>query len=151
PSFRSMHILPLVGVPDDMMRDHRKIVLYDVSEADPWRGMAMYTGMGVGEHYAGPMWEDRAVKLQGPAALALRDAARGLLEAQGLRGSLVPHVLRAIPQPLDYQQRIRTEIDSINHIAHIATAKSIQLHNGTGFAFKEISVADATLFSLLPP
>mgnify|MGYP003471833463 CR=1 FL=1 len=45
-------------------RDHRKIVFYDVSEDDPYRGMAMFTGMGIGEHYTGAHWEDRALMLQ---------------------------------------------------------------------------------------
>jgi hypothetical protein len=35
PSFRSRWILPLIGLPDDVMRDHRKIVVWDVSEDDP--------------------------------------------------------------------------------------------------------------------
>lgn len=150
PTFRSRHILPVVGVPDDIMRDHRKIVLYDISEADPYRGMAIYTGMGVGEHYTGPTWEDRAIMLQGPAALALRDQARSLLETHGLRGPLVPHVLRPRPFAPDYWTRVRSEIDSLDRLGRGAT-RAIELHNATGFATKEISVADATLFSLLPP
>lgn len=150
PSFRSPQILPLLGIPDDLMRDHRKAVLYDVSEADPYRGMAMFAGMGVGEHYAGPMWEDRAIMLQGPAALALRDAARSLLEVNGLHGGEIPQVLRPVPKALDYDERVQIEIDSINRAGGAAT-RAIELFNGTGFGTKEISVAEATLFNLLSP
>ena len=150
PSFRSRQLLPLIGVPDDVMRDHRKVVLYDVSEADPYRGMAMYTGMGVGEHYAGAMWEDRAMMLQGPAALGLRDQARALLEAQGIQGGEVPHILRPQPFAPDYQRRVAEEIARMDSLGGAST-RALQLHNLTGFAMKEVSVADATLFSLLPP
>src|SRR5258705_9361329 len=45
--------------PDNVMRDHRKIVFHDVTEADPFRGEALYTGMGVGQQYMGPTWDDR--------------------------------------------------------------------------------------------
>ena len=150
PSFRSREIFPLIGFPDDAMRDHRKAVLYDVSEADPYRGMAMYAGMGVGEHYAGPAWEDRALMLQGPVALTLRDHARALLEAQGIRDGAIPHVLRPRPKPADYDGRVRAEIDSMDRWGGVAS-RAVELHNETGFAPKEITVAKATLFNLMSP
>ena len=122
PSFRSRLILPLIGLPDDAMRDHRKVVLYDASEADPYRGMAMYAGMGVGEHYAGPAWEDRALMLQGPAALTLRDEARALLEAQGITDGAVPHVLRPQRKAAGYDLRVQAEIDSlVDALAEVTT------------------------------
>ena len=150
PSFRSPQILPLIGVPDDVIRDHRKVVLYDVSEADPYRGMAMYAGMGVGEHYVGPAWEDRAIMVQGPVALQLRDKARALLEVQGIRGGELPHVLRSRPKTPDYDRRVRAEIDSMDAWGGVAT-RAVELHNETGFGSKEISVAEATLINLLSP
>ncbi|HSD31865.1 MAG TPA: hypothetical protein VLB49_08145 [Gemmatimonadales bacterium] len=150
PAFRSRQMLPLVGIPDDMMRDHRKAVLYDVSEADPYRGMAMYAGMGVGEHYVGPTWEDRAIMLQGPVALTLRDEARALLASQGIRGGDVPHVLRPSRRAPDYDRLVQAVIDSMDAWGGVAT-RAIELENETGFGRKEISVADATLFSLLAP
>lgn len=150
PSFRSSQILPLLGIPDDVMRDHRKLVLYDVSEEDPYRGMAMYAGMGVGEVYAGGAWEDRALRLQGPVALSLRDKARELLETQGIPPDHIPHVLRPRPRPPDYEKRIRAEIDSMDAWGGVAS-RAIELHNGTGFALKEITVAKATLFNLASP
>lgn len=150
PSFRSSDVLPLLGMPDDVMRDHRKAVLYDVSEADPYRGMAMFAGMGVGELYAGPAWEDRAIMLQGPVALTLRDEARALLETQGIRGGTVPHVLRPQPRAPDYDRKVRAEIDSMDAWGGVAT-RAVEVHNETGFGSKEVSVAEATLFNLMSP
>ncbi len=150
PSFRSAQILPLIGVPDDIMRDHRKVALWDVSEEDPYRGMAMYAGMGVGEHYAGPGWEDRAVMLQGPAALKCRDQVRVLLAAQGMRPWEIPHVLRPRPRAPDYDTRVQAEIDSTDRIG-LAATRALDLHNAPGFALKEASVAEAVVFSLTAP
>jgi phosphatidylserine/phosphatidylglycerophosphate/cardiolipin synthase-like enzyme len=150
PSFRSTHVLGFMGAPDDVMRDHRKAVVYDVTEADPYRGMAMYAGMGVGEWYASSAWEDRAIMIQGPAALSMRDAARRLLEQQGIRDGSIPHVLRPQPRPLHYEERVRTEVDSMDAWGGVAT-RAVELHNTTGFGPKEIAVAQATLFNLASP
>jgi hypothetical protein len=150
PSFRSRWLLPVIGLPDDAIRDHRKIVLWDLSEQDPYRGFAMYTGAGVGEHYVGRAWEDRAVMLQGPAALSLRDEARALLESQGITGGSVPHVLRPHPWPADYWRRVRAEIDSMDRWGGVAT-RAMELHNETGYAWKRINVAKATIFNLAAP
>jgi hypothetical protein len=150
PSFRSAHILGFLGIPDDIMRDHRKAVLYDVTEADPYRGMAMYAGHGVGEHYATTGWEDRAIMIRGPTALTLRDAARYILEVHGFRHNEIPHVLRPAYRPLDYDARVQMEIDSMDAWGGVAT-RAIELHNSTGFGPKEIAVAQATVFSLTSP
>jgi phosphatidylserine/phosphatidylglycerophosphate/cardiolipin synthase-like enzyme len=150
PSFRSAHILGFLGVPDDYMRDHRKAVLYDVGEEDPYRGMAFYAGHGVGEAYASPAWEDRAIMIQGPMALTLRDAARRLLEVQGFGQSEIPHVLRPRPRPPDYDARVQMEIDSMDAWGGVAT-RALELHNATGFGPKEIAVAQATVFNLTSP
>jgi hypothetical protein len=150
PSFRSRHGISFMTVPDDIMRDHRKAIVYDVSEADPFRGMAMYAGMGVGEHYATAAWEDRALMLQGPAALSLRDAARTLLEGHGLRDSEIPHVLRPRRRAPDYDARIEEEIIRLDDIGEVAV-RAVELHNSTGFGPKEIAVAQAALFNLTSP
>jgi hypothetical protein len=150
PSFRSRWILPLIGLPDDAMRDHRKIVVWDVSEDDPYRGVAMYTGAGVGEHYVGRAWEDRAMMLQGPAALSVRDEARALLESQGITEGSVPHVLRPRPKRADYDRRVRAVIDSMDRWGGVAT-RAVELHNETGYAWKRINVAKATIFNLAAP
>ncbi len=149
-SFRSGGILPIVGLPDNVMRDHRKVVLYDVSEDDPYRGMAMYTGMGVGQKYSGPGWEDRAIMVQGPAALALRDEARELLASQGISADQAPWVLQPRAKPPDYGLRIQHEIERLEAAGRVAAGVS-ELHNHTGFATKEIAVAEATLFNLMAP
>ena len=39
--------------------------------------------MGIGEHYTGAGWEDRASLVQGPVLLQLRNSARRLLLNQG--------------------------------------------------------------------
>lgn len=150
PSFRSTQGISLITIPDDIMRDHRKAVAYDLSEEDPYRGLAMYAGMGVGEHYATAGWEDRALMLQGPAALSLRDAARHLLESQGMAPGEIPHVLRPRPKSPDYDERVRAEIDSRDASGEVAV-RAMELHNATGFGPKEISIAQATLFNLTSP
>ena len=64
-SFRSSNLIPhLPFIPDNLLRDHRKIVFWDVTEEDPTLGGAMLTGMGIGEHYAGKTWDDRAMIIQ---------------------------------------------------------------------------------------
>ena len=52
-SYWSRGILPILGTPDLIARDHRKISFYDISEEDPYRGVMMIGGMGIGEHYSG--------------------------------------------------------------------------------------------------
>lgn len=150
PSFRSDQILPLLGMPDDLIRDHRKAVIYDVDESAPYVGEALYGGMGVGEHYVGPSWEDRAITVKGPLALTLRDEARALLESQGLRGGQVPHVLRPRPKAPGYDAEVEDTIKTMDERGGVAT-RAIALENETGFGLKEISVAEATLFSLTAP
>src|SRR6266571_4800776 len=69
-------ISSVFGYPDDVMRDHRKIAFRDVSEDDPYAGVGILTGMGVGQHYLGPGWDDRSLVVQGPVLLQLKEAAR---------------------------------------------------------------------------
>jgi hypothetical protein len=149
PSFWSQQIVPLLGVPDDIMRDHRKIVFYDISEEDPYRGLAMYTGMGIGQHYVGPTWEDRAIMVQGPAALSLKGQARRLLESQGITGSRVPYALRPRALAPGYDAAVTAEI-TVRRAAGTRDQRAVELHNGTGFQDKQVSVAKATLYSLMP-
>ncbi len=150
PSFWSRQILPVLGIPDNLMRDHRKIVFYDIAEEDPYRGTAMYTGMGIGEHYVAPTWEDRALMVQGPAVLSLKAQARRLLETQGLTGDRMPYPLRARPLAADYQDAVTREIRR-RRDAGGRDQRAVELHNGTGFQDKEVSVAKAVLYSLMPP
>jgi hypothetical protein len=146
PTFWSWRLATGFPVPDTWMRDHRKIVLYDVGEDDPYRGEAMLTGAGVGEHYANLSWEDRSLLLRGPAALALKDAARQLLEQQGIRGTRLPAALAARPKAADYEQRV-----AARGRAGPPLLRASILQNGTGHDRKDITVAKAILYTLMPP
>jgi hypothetical protein len=85
-SYRSSRLVGYLPIaPDTAMRDHRKVGFRDVTEADPARGEALLSGAAVGEQYASPTWEDRAILAAGPALVALKDGARRNLLANGLR------------------------------------------------------------------
>lgn len=150
-SFTSLHVAGIIPVPDNVMRDHRKIAFYDITEDDPYRGMALFTGMGIGEHYVGRNWEDRAMLIQGPAALAVKDAARQLLEFQGFRPEEIPFPLRARPKAADYQEKVEAMVDAMDSMIKAHRGTVLQLHNETGFAPKKINLEKAILYSLLPP
>lgn len=150
-TFNSLHVAGILPVPDNLMRDHRKIAFYDVTEEDPYRGLAMFTGMGIGEHYVGPNWEDRAVVIRGPGALNVKTAARELLEQQGFRPEEIPFPLRPLEKPADYESRIEAEIAVLDSIVPESVGAVLQLHNLTGFADKPINVEKAILYSLMPP
>ena len=95
PSFWTAELFPFfMGLSDVIMRDHRKIAFYDVTETDPYKGMAIYTGMGVGEHYIGASWEDRAMMVQGPVLLSLKNSAHQLLLNQGFDEDQIPFQLK---------------------------------------------------------
>lgn len=147
PAFWTDEIFPFfMGVPDLIMRDHRKITFYDVSEEDPYRGMAMYSGMGIGEHYVGASWEDRSMMVQGPALLSLKDAARQLLRNQGLTERDIPWELRPKERSPDYDRMVADSLEAVGDWGWDA-----QLHNQIGFRFKPVTVFKATLYTLLPP
>lgn len=148
-SFYSMKIVGKVPVADNNMRDHRKIVFYDVSEDDPYRGMAMFTGVGIGEHYAGAAWEDRALMLQGPAALATKNAARFLFKTQGFTDGEIPWPLRARPKAKTYDDAIAGEMATRSDYS--VRSRVVELHNETGFSPKPLNVAKCVLYSLMPP
>lgn len=146
PTFWSWRLATGFPVPDTWMRDHRKVVLYDITEADPYRGEVLLTGAGVGEHYANLSWEDRSLLVRGPAALALKDAARALLERQGIRGDRLPIALHPQPRAADYAARVATRSDGGPRPLRAAI-----LQNETGFDDKQINVAKAILYTLMPP
>jgi hypothetical protein len=142
-SFRSHRILPpLPMTSDNITRDHRKIVFYDLNEADPYRGAFLVMGVGVGEHYASATWEDRGYRVRGPAALEVREAARRLLRANGFKEQDIPEPLRAVASPKAAEQRMNLR-DYIG--------RGLQVHNEVGFGRKQSSVARAMLYNLAPP
>jgi hypothetical protein len=140
-SFRSHRIMPpWPFVPDNLMRDHRKMAFYDLSAADPYQGSAIIMGVGVGERYASPTWEDRAYRIRGPAAQEARAAARRSLLANGVPASDIPYPLQ------DARSFSQDSLVTNNYIG-----RALQVHNEAGFAEKESSVARAMLYNLAPP
>src|SRR5204862_8318873 len=91
---------------DNRIRDLRKSVFYDVTEDDPGRGVAIFTGEGVGEQYSEGAWEDRSLQVRGPAILPLKRYARELLIRQGFKASQIPPGLRAHPMSSAYATKI---------------------------------------------
>jgi hypothetical protein len=146
PSFWSTGVVRPLPLPDNMMRDHRKIVFYDVTEENPYSGAAIFTGAGIGEHYANLSWEDRSMLVRGPALLPLKAALRELLINQGLRPARMPHPLLPRPLPADYDEQVR---DAARR--NQQPLRALQVHNGAGFADKDVNVAKAVLYTLMPP
>jgi hypothetical protein len=146
PSFWSTNVVSSFPLPDNMMRDHRKIVFYDITEDDPYRGEAIFTGAGVGEHYANLSWEDRSLLVRGPALLPLKTVARELLVDQGLPRETIPHALLPRPRAADYDARVRSA-----SMRNQQPLRALQVHNGAGFSDKEVNVVKAVLYTLMPP
>ena len=145
-SYRTNRLIGYLPIaPDTIVRDHRKIIFFDVTELDPGKGAAIYGGVGVGEQYASATWEDRAARLSGPAALSVKDAARRYLKANGFRDEEIPAPLRPQPKPADYDARVK-ELE-----ARGWTATAMEVHNDRGFAQKDASIASAVLYTLMPP
>jgi hypothetical protein len=151
PSFYSLQIAGFIPVPDNNMRDHRKIALYDITEEDPYRGLAMFTGMGIGEHYAGANWEDRAIMIKGPGALEVKTAARELLETQGFEREQMPWALRPVPRGAGYHAALAAQHEARTPDFVEDRGDVMQIHSETGFYDKPIEVAKAVLYSLMPP
>ena len=147
PSFIGAGMLPfLVVLPDNMLRDHRKIAFYDVTEADPSRGESIFSGMGIAEHYVGGTWEDRAVLVRGPAILDVKRQARQVLLEQGFSEDEIPAPLKPLPMPDDYQDRVTALVAARGEFA----VKAVQVHNATGYGDKWSDVARAMLYNLMP-
>jgi phosphatidylserine/phosphatidylglycerophosphate/cardiolipin synthase-like enzyme len=145
-SYRTRRLVGyLPFAPDNAIRDHRKIAFRDVTEADPGKGEALFTGVSVGEQYASPTWEDRALLATGPAILQAKEAARRYLRANGFRQHEIPPPLRALPMPPDYDDKVRA-LEAAG-----ATARALQVHNHRGFAPKDASLVNAILYTLSPP
>jgi hypothetical protein len=133
------------GYPDDVMRDHRKIAFRDVSEDDPFAGVGILTGMGVGQYYLGPRWDDRSLLLQGPVLLQLKKAARDLLTSQGITPGDIPAPLRAAPFVASFERTTSAPDALAFH------SRAMALFNETGYLTKSLNAAKALLYSLMPP
>ncbi|MDT8341347.1 MAG: hypothetical protein RQ751_07520 [Longimicrobiales bacterium] len=145
-SFRSRRLLrrgPPLGA-DNMMRDHRKIVIRDVTEAEPWRGEVILAGVGVGETYAAPTWDDRGLVIRGPATLEAKSAVREVLERHRLVGDALPVPLRPGPLPEDFSRQVAAHED------RGATARVLQAHNRTGWGAKDATFLQMLLYDLAP-
>jgi len=143
-SFRSHRVLPPWSfVPDHLMRDHRKIAFYDLTEDDPYRGALLLMGVGIGEHYATATWEDRGYRVRGPAAVEARVALRHTLLRQGLPPD-------RLPEPLRDRTCRGAECRPPQTGTFDFVGRAIQVHNEAGFGPKEASVARAMLYNLAP-
>jgi hypothetical protein len=145
-SFRASHLFDYFPyAPDNVMRDHRKISFYDITEADPGRGESMFTGMGVGEHYAGPTWDDRALLVRGPAALHTKEAAREVLLTQSFKPAEIPACLRPIRKPDNYDEMVQALV------AKGWRHRAMQGHSPTGyFGPKNANLIKAVIYNLMP-
>ncbi len=134
-----------LAMSDNILRDHRKISFYDISEEDPYRGEAMLTGAGVGENYSNISWEDRSVLFRGPAALHLKEVARQVLLDQGVPTHRIPWQLRERVRAPDYDRIVRDSTEGARRMR-----RAVGLHNATGYGPKDVNVAKAVLYTLLP-
>ena len=142
-SFRSARLLPpLPFTADNVSRDHRKMVLFDFTEDDPYAGELLVTGIGIGEHYASATWEDRGYRVRGPGALEARAAVRRTLTSNGFTPNQIPTSLRATAA---------VHSDSARAGARRGIARVLQVDNEPGFGAKRASVARAMLYTLAPP
>jgi phosphatidylserine/phosphatidylglycerophosphate/cardiolipin synthase-like enzyme len=142
-SFRSSRIIPPIPfTPDNLMRDHRKIAFYDLNEADPYRGAMILMGVGIGEHYASPTWEDRGYRIRGPAALEARAALRRNFLRMGFREDQIPLPLRATASAPAAEKQMNLG-DYVG--------RALQVYNEVGFGAKRSSVARAMLYNLAAP
>jgi hypothetical protein len=144
-SFRSDDFAKYINfAPDLVMRDHRKIAFWDVTELDPGSGGAIFSGAGIGEHYVGPTWDDRALLVHGPAICGLKDAARELLRSQGFDDREIPEAFQPLERPADYESKVA----ALRQRGW--QTKAVQVHNVTGFGPKAATVMKAAQYNLMP-
>ena len=144
-SFRNSRLVRFIPIlPDNLARDHRKISFYDVTELDPGKGEALYSGMGIGEQYVGATWDDRAMLVRGPVLLSLKNKARRLLEQQGFKDGQIPTALRALALP-DNNDEMLEELRQQGW-----RALAMDVHNQTGFQSKDLTVIKSALYTIMP-
>jgi hypothetical protein len=148
-TFRSHRIIDGVPLlPDNLMRDHRKIAFYDVTESSPFLGGMVLSGVGVGEHYATPTWEDRGVLVRGTAVLEVRAAARRLFKANSFKDGEIPLPLRETAH-CDSCELAANGSDGAAAAAS-DLGRALQVHNEPGFGRKQATIARAMLYTLAP-
>jgi hypothetical protein len=145
PTFRTPGFLGLPLDTDDRFRDHRKLVLRDVTESDPAVGEAIIAGVPVGDLYSRPEWDDRALVVTGPAAAEAKRAARVLLVRNGLREEDLPPPLRPDSVPADHPDRVAL-LGAMG-----ASARVLQAHNRIGWGDKRATFVQFLLWDLVPP
>jgi hypothetical protein len=144
-SFRTPKLVSFLPfAPDSLMLDHRKLFFYDVTEEDPSKGEACFTGTGVGQEYAGPTWDDRGLLVSGPSLLELKAAARRMLHSQGFKDDQIPEGLRVKPRPANYDDLV-AKLEASGR-----DALGLNVHNDPGFAAKQTSMAQAILYTMAP-
>jgi hypothetical protein len=145
-SFRSSRVVGFLPfAPDSITLDHRKLFFYDVTEEDPGRGEALFSGTGVGSEYGGPTWDDRGLLASGPALLQLKREAVRLLLSQGFSEEDVPGPLRERPLPAGYGDLVDARE------AYGYGARALNVHNEVGFGRKEATLVQSILYTLAPP
>lgn len=145
PAFRSWRLVRGLPMTDNILRDHRKLVFYDISEDDPYRGEALFTGAGIGEHYSNLTWEDRSLLVRGPALLNLKDEARRNLMAHRIPEARLPPALRVRPKSAAYDARVAATIAGSER-----SLRALSIHNETGYDSKDVNVAKAILYTMMP-
>jgi len=159
-SFRSRRLLPFPPGGDNLMREHRKLLVRDVREGDPGVGEVIVTGAGVGEKYAASDWDDNGLILQGPAAAVALAEARQVLAEHGIPDNALPAALRRqeasrapaselAASDLATSDLATSDVERLE--AAGATARVLQLHNRTGWGRKDVSLALMLLYDLAPP
>jgi hypothetical protein len=149
-SFWGRGLIPILGMPDNLMRDHRKLAFYDLVDDDPSSGEVIFSGMGLGEHYSGATWEDRALIVKGPAALGVRDEAWRLFQRQGFDSVATQGPARPQPRAGDFDERYAAGLQRMAAEVGVP-ARVLQSHNDVGFGRKQASVGKAILLSVMPP
>ena len=144
-SFWTGEVVPFIGLPDMIARDHRKIMFFDLTEEDPYKGRAMYSGMGIGEHYVGAGWEDRALMVRGPGILGLKTGARQVLLNQGFEEEEIPYELKPKAFADDYEAVIAAAVEEGR-----AQVRAMGVHNQTGYSPKVVNVLKSALYTLMP-
>ena len=145
-SFRSTRIIGVLPIAaDNLVRDHRKVTFFDLSEDDPAVGRAAFTGVGVAQGYADPTWDDRVLVVAGPATLTLKEDARRLLLRNGFTPDEIPEPLRARALSPDYGAKVAA-LEAQGFSAH-----GVQVQNDVGFGWKRASVVEMMLITLMPP